>query len=85
MFAKLFSTRRGQLLLRKDQNEDADGYVSPVLFIEGHVESPFGFGEAIASQTWTFPGTDAGEAARDKTFDDFDQSRADEFAKNGKL
>lgn len=80
MFAKLFTTSKGQFLIQKTESEEPFTFD---LVFRYDVESSFEGAEAIMTTTRSYRGTDKGEEARDKAFDDFDAEAAEALAQKG--
>lgn len=82
MFAKLFKTKHGQLLLLKFE-DDSDGEYHYGLKTMFDAPSPIAGATAIVTRTGLFGDTDAGEEERDRVFTNFEQKDADEMAERG--
>lgn len=82
MFAKLFTTKHGQLLLQKFE-DDSNGEYHYGLKTMFDTPSPIAGATCIVTRTGLFGDTDKGEENRDRTFANFEQKDADEMAEQG--
>jgi phenylpropionate dioxygenase-like ring-hydroxylating dioxygenase large terminal subunit len=78
MFAKLFTTKHGQLSLLKidDKGEEYNHGLVATYNIQPFVQGS----EAVVTKHIWFGETDEGEEMRDKTFSHFDQDAADKMS-----
>lgn len=75
MFAKLFDTDQGQILVKKDASEGREGGPEVRFFFQ-----PEGLG--VCSTALGFPDNDTGWDAADAVFEDIDEAKAIDIVSN---